>query len=158
MRKQVSTTTYDLAASLAMMSENEIESCRGLFRVVVLCCRGLLLLPPSCDDGERVGTKPKGLVSSFGNEKVSNCGVWESCGTGGWGGDMAVPGADDMAFELGFGFGFDAMGGCCNGVDDAGLCRDGGGAASGVAPAMSAEDGPASSGKKVLKTPLCCQA
>lgn len=146
-------TTYDLAASLAIMSENDIESCLGLFRVVVLCCLGLLLLP-SCEDGEGVGTKPKGLLSSFGSEKGSKCGVWESCGTGGRAGDMTVADVDDM------GFGFVPIGGCCIGVVEAGLGREGrgGGAASGVALALSAEDGPASSGKKVLKTPLCCQA
>lgn len=54
------------------------------------------------------------------------------------------------------GFGFEASGCCCNciGGDMAGA--DAGGA-SGVAPCLSDDDA-ASSPKKALKTPLCCQA
>lgn len=40
--------TYDRAASLATMSDNEIDSCLGLVRDEVLDCPGLLLrTPPS---------------------------------------------------------------------------------------------------------------
>lgn len=66
--------TYDLAASLATMSDNDIDSCLGLFREELLVCLGLLLLlpppppppPPSCEDEGGGGTKPKGLVLSNG--------------------------------------------------------------------------------------------
>lgn len=56
--------TYDLAASLATMSDNDIDSCLGLVRPVRLGC--FCLLPPSCEDGEGVGTKLNGLGSILG--------------------------------------------------------------------------------------------
>lgn len=57
--------TYDLAASLATMSDNEIDSCRGLFLAVELLDRpGKLLLPSSCEDGGGGGMKLKGLLLS----------------------------------------------------------------------------------------------
>lgn len=58
--------TYDLAASLATMSDNDIDSWRGLFREAPLVCLGLLPLlpPPSWDDEGGGGTKPKGLLLS----------------------------------------------------------------------------------------------
>lgn len=58
--------TYDLAASLATISDNDIDSCLGLFRDELLACLGLLLLlpPPSCEDEGGGGTKPKGLLLS----------------------------------------------------------------------------------------------
>lgn len=58
------------------------------------------------------------------------------------------------AAAIGFGFRFAASGCCCNciGGDTAGAEAVG---ASGVAPCLSVD---ASSPKKDLKTPLCCQA
>lgn len=61
--------TYDLAASLATMSDSDIDSCLGLFRPVMFGC--FCLLPPSCEDGEGVGTKLNGLGSSLGMARWS---------------------------------------------------------------------------------------
>lgn len=61
--------TYDLAASLATISDNDIDSCLGLFRMGAVGC--WCLLPPSCEDGEGVGTKLNGLDSSFGIVRCS---------------------------------------------------------------------------------------
>lgn len=63
--------TYDLTASLATMSDNDIDSCLGLVLPVTLTLGCLCLLPPSWEDGEGVGTKLNGLASSLGMDMWS---------------------------------------------------------------------------------------
>lgn len=54
--------TYDRAASLATISDSDIEFCLGFDRLVVLSCLGLLL---ACD-GDGVGSYLRGLLSNLG--------------------------------------------------------------------------------------------
>lgn len=87
--------TYDLTASLATMSDNDMDSCLGLFRPATLGF--LCLLPPSCDDGEGVGTKLNGLGSSLGIgrwSKECECAKWGI--GGGLGGGIIELEADPM--------------------------------------------------------------
>lgn len=145
------TVTYDLAASFATMSDNEIDSALGLGRPLMLSCLGLLL--PSCEEGDGVGTKLKGLLlSNLGIGIVSNWGVWASCGTGGREGDIIELGAGSMGSGVGSGFG---RSDCCGMVRAERGAAEVDAAASGVILRFSPD---ASSPKKVLKTPLCCHA
>lgn len=54
--------THDLAASFAIMSDNDMDSALGLGRPLMLGCLGLLW--PSWEEGDGVGTKLNGLLLS----------------------------------------------------------------------------------------------